>query len=75
MVKNFGGKHKAINYEAIANKMLRAYADMVVTMPLKVHFLHYHLDFFSENNADVSDEHGENLTMAFKSLEVDTRET
>ena len=28
-------------------------------MFLKIHFLHSHLDFFSSNWGDVSDEHGE----------------
>ena len=28
-------------------------------MSLKMHFLHYHLDFFSPNMGDVSKEHGE----------------
>ena len=28
-------------------------------MSLKMHFLHSHLEFFPENNGDVSDEHGE----------------
>ena len=28
-------------------------------MSLKIHFLHWQLNFFSENLSDVSDEHGE----------------
>ena len=28
-------------------------------MSLKVHVLHFHLDFFAENLGDVNDEHGE----------------
>ena len=51
--------HKAPNYEKCVTKMLEAYKEMSARMSLKMHFLHSHLDFFPENNSDVSDEHGE----------------
>ena len=36
---------------------------------LKMHFLHSHLEFFSENNGDFSDEHGERFHLEIKLVE------
>jgi hypothetical protein len=38
-------------------------------MPLKVHVLHSHLDFFPENLSDVSDEKGERFNQDIKAME------
>ena len=59
MVQNFQGKHKATNYKENVEQMLQFYKEMDARMSLKMHFLHSHLEFFPENNGDVSDEHGE----------------
>ena len=53
------GKHKAENYRTLLDELIQAYQIIGCHMSLKVHFLHSHLDFFPENAADVSDEHGE----------------
>ena len=66
---NFLGNHKAPNYEKCVTKMLEAYKEMGARMSLKMHFLHSHLDFFPENNGDVSDEHGERFHQDIKILE------
>ena len=49
--------------------MLHAYKEMGARMSLKMHFLHAHLDFFPENNGDVSDEHGERFHQEIKIIE------
>ena len=36
---------------------------------LTMHFLHFHLEFFPENNGDVSEEHGERFHQDFKLFE------
>ena len=36
--------------------MLQSYKEMGARMSLKMHFLYSHLEFFAENNGDVSDE-------------------
>jgi len=38
-------------------------------MSEKIHFLHSHLDFFSENCGVVSDEHGERFNQHISSME------
>jgi hypothetical protein len=38
-------------------------------MSLKIHFLHSHLDFFSDNLGAVSDEHGERFHQDISALE------
>ena len=49
-------KHKSTDYQEIVGKMSLAYKIWVlIECHLKMHFLHSHLEFFSENNGDVSD--------------------
>jgi len=43
-------------------------------MPLKIHFLHSHWDFFLENCGAVSDEHGEIFHQDISSMEEISRE-
>ena len=69
VVQNFLGKHKAANCKEIVNKMLNAYQEIGARMSLKMHFLHPHLDFFPENNADVNDEHGERFPQDIRIIE------
>ena len=69
VVQNFLGKLKAANCKEIVNKMLNAYQEIGARMSLKMHFLHPHLDFFPENNADVNDEHGEQFHQDIKIIE------
>ena len=38
-------------------------------MSLKIHFLHSHLNYFSENLGDVSNEHGERFHQDMKGIE------
>jgi len=38
-------------------------------MSLKTHFLHSHLDFFTENRGAVSDDHGERFHQDISSME------
>ena len=53
------GKHKAENYIAVVDDLIKSYHHLGCNMSLKLHFLHSHLPFFPENAGDVSDEHGE----------------
>jgi hypothetical protein len=57
--KDFLGNHKAANYQDIVQDLLTSYKAMGCNMSLKIHFLESHLDFFSENLGEVSDEHCE----------------
>ena len=52
-------KHKSTDYQEIVGKMFLACKEIDTRMSQKMHFLHLQLEFFPENNVDVSDEHGE----------------
>jgi hypothetical protein len=56
---NFLGNNKADNYHETVERLLQSHKAMGCNMPLKIHFLHSHLDFFPQNLGAVSDEHGE----------------
>ena len=49
--------------------MLQSYKEMSARMSFKMHFLHSHLEFFLENNGDVSDQHGERFHLDTKLFE------
>jgi len=52
------GNGRAQNYEELLNNLLQSYHKLGCNTSLKMHFLHSHLDFFTENCGAVSDEHG-----------------
>ena len=47
------------NYKELVKKLIKSYQKMGCYMSVKLHFLCSHLDFFQENFADFSEEHGE----------------
>ena len=51
--------HKAANCQDVVQDLLTSYKAMGCNMSPKIHFLESHLDFFSENLGEFSDEHGE----------------
>ena len=59
VVPNLFEKHKSTNYKENADQMLQSHKEMGAQISLTMHFLHFHLEFFPENDADVTDEHGE----------------
>lgn len=69
IVTNFLGNNKSPNYREIVTELLSNYKELGCNMSLKIHFLHSHLDFFPENNGDVSDEHGERFHQDIALLE------
>jgi len=69
VVKVFLGNRRAQNYEELENNLLQSYQKLGCNMSLKIHFLHSHLDFFTENCGAVSDEHGERLNQDISSME------
>ena len=71
MVHNFLGSKKSENYADVVQEMLIAYQKLGCRISLKIHFLHSHLDFFSDNLGDVSNEHGEKFHQNI--FEVETR--
>ena len=58
---NFLGKHKSPNDRTLVEKMLKTFSYTGWNMPLKLHFLHSHLDVFTSKFGYVNDEHDERL--------------
>ena len=69
-VKNFLGNSKAVNHKGIVSKLLSTLQDMGVNMSIKLHFLYSHLDCFTENLGDLSDEQGEQFHQDINKMEV-----
>ena len=59
IVKGFLGNHQRDDYAMVVSNLIKSYEKLGCCMPLKLHFLHYHLDFFRDNLGNVSEEHGE----------------
>ncbi|GBM68742.1 hypothetical protein AVEN_263566-1 [Araneus ventricosus] len=55
------GNNKAENYKDVVEDILALFQDFGCNMPLKIHFLDSHLNFFPDNCGQVSDEHGEHF--------------
>jgi len=72
---NFLGNIRAENYKEFIEDMLTLYHKLGCNMSLKIHMLHYHLDFFPNNCGMVSDEHGERFHQEIATMENSIRES
>ena len=63
------GNTRVPDYQACIEKLLKSYEDMESRMPLKIHFLHSHLNFFPPNLGAVSDEQGERFHQDITKME------
>jgi hypothetical protein len=68
-VTKFLGNMKDANYTNIVNKMLDGFKDLGCNMSLKLHFLHSHLDYFSENLGSLTEGQGERFRTDVKETE------
>ena len=59
VVNNFLGNYRHNEYADMVDNMLKAYENLESRMPLKMRFLHLHLDLFPPNLGAVRDEQGE----------------
>ena len=57
------------NYKELIEDMLSLYDKFGCNVPLKIHMLHSHLDFFPDNCGMVSDEHGERFHQEIATME------
>ena len=65
----FLGNTRVPDYQACIEKLLKSYEDMGCRMSLKIHFPHYHLNFFPPNLGAVSDEHRERFHQDITKME------
>ena len=66
VVKNFLGNHKSDNYKLLIKNLIKSFQKLGCKMSLKIHLLDSHLDFFSYNMGDFSEEHGERFHQDIK---------
>ena len=59
IVEGFLGNHRRDDYAMVVSNLIKSYEKLGCRMPLKLHFLHSHLDFFRDNLENVSEDHGE----------------
>lgn len=57
------------NYELVRAYMIDQFKTMSCLISVKAHFLHNHLDLFSENLADLCEQQGELLHQDIKVME------
>ena len=59
----------APNYAELVQDMLNNFKNLGANMSIKLHYLHSHLDRFSENLGDLSEEQGERFHQDIKIME------
>ena len=69
IVEGFLGNHRRDDYAMVVSSMIESYEKLGCRMPLKLHFLHSHLNFFRNNLGNVSEEHGERFHQDIQVME------
>ena len=69
VVEGFLGNKKKENYKYLVEDLIEQYRILGCRMSIKMHYLHSHLDCFSENMGDISDEHGERFHQQISVME------
>ena len=69
VVQNFLGNKRNDDYKLLVNNLMEKYKNIECRMSLKLHFQHSHLDFFSPNIGDVSEEHGKRFHQDISDME------
>ena len=70
MVHNFLGNYKNSDFAAIVLDMLGNYNKLGCQMSVKLHFLHSHLDLFTDNLGDVNKEEAERFHQNIKDIKM-----
>lgn len=69
VVDGFLGNVKSPNYKQLVGTMLENFRKIGANLPLKMHFLKSHIDYFPDNLGDFSDEHGERFHQDISDME------
>ena len=69
IVKRFLGNHRRDDYVMVMSNLIESYEKLGCHMSLKLHFLHFHLDFFWDNLGNVSENHGERFHQDIQVME------
>ena len=69
IMKGFLGKYRRDDYAMLVSNLIKCYEKLGCRMSLKLHFLHFHLDFFRDNLGNVSEERGERFHQDIQVIE------
>ena len=69
IVEGFFGNHRKDDYAMVMSHFIESYEKLGYRMSLKLHFLHFYLDFFRDNLGNVSKEHGEKFHQDIQMME------
>ena len=69
VVTNFLGKNRCEEYEKEVDELLKNFQKVGARMSVKMHFLRSHLDYFSQNCGDLSEEQGERFHQDIRVME------
>lgn len=69
VIHNCLGADRSEDWQLHINAMLASFENIGVSMSLKIHFLHYHMDHFGRQVPTESDEHGERFHQVAAPLE------
>lgn len=70
VIKGFLGKDRSDDYRTSINDMLEAFEKIGVNMSLKIHYLHFHLEYFERQLSTESDEQGERFHQTALPFEI-----
>ena len=69
IVEGFLGKHRRDDSTMLVSNLIKSYEKFGCRMFLKLHFLHYYVDFFRDNLGNVSEERGERFHQDIQVME------
>ena len=69
VIEKIWGNFKAFNCRELLHELLASLQELRCNMSVKVHFLHSHLDYFSENLGAMSEDQGERFHRDLKTME------
>ena len=70
VVSKFLGNTKDSDYQNIVENILACFEALGCRMSLKVHFLHAHVDYFSQNLSDMNEKHDEHFHHGIKIMKT-----
>ena len=69
IVERFLGNYQRDDYAIVVSNLIECYVKLSCRMSLKLHFLHYHLDFFRDNLGNGSEELGKRFYQDIQVME------
>lgn len=70
VIRGFLGNHRSPDYLEDVNEMLGLFDAIGVNMSLKIHLLHYHLEYFEDQAPTESEEQGERFHQVAMPFEI-----